>query len=281
MPVVPQYYTAPQPEPTPLVTSPSRRTQTQTPSEPNRYSSPPAVASIKASQIGDRLEPVVTFEEHSQLSEVPIFDSLQLRTLNEGGINSVGDLLDIDIERLPQHWGEAGLTRAAIDNMQSEVWLLTCVPALRPYDAHVLVACGIFEPDQLETSAAQTLLERVQRYLNANEAEHDFDESYQITINRIDDWHKGIAKTRNRWRNRRQNRNDRNRNTSQRQRGNGRVERNGSHQIESQSDGPRLSRYNDRDAVGNGHVSGSQRSFSRTTQRPERDHGESKFGSIG
>lgn len=169
---------------------------------------PQMVASIKANQIGDRLEYAVTFESHSPLSDVPIFDSIQLRTFHDQGILSIDDLLSVDIDRLPAHWAEAGLTASIVDNMQSEVWLLTCVPALRPYDAHVLVACGICEPDQLETSAAQNLLERVQRYLNANEAEHEFDDTYRITIGRINDWHRGIAKTRNRWRNgRRRDRN--------------------------------------------------------------------------
>ena len=277
-PVVRQYHAAPQHQSPPTAASSIDETQMRTPSEANAFRIQPNVASIKANQIGDRLEYAVTFEEHSQLSEIPIFDSLQLRTLNESGINSVADLLDVDAERLPQNWQEAGLTRTVIDNMQSEVWLLTCVPALRAYDAHVLVACGIFEPDQLETSAAQMLLERVQRYLNANEAEHEFDDSYRITINRINDWHNGIAKTRNRWRNRRQNRNsrDRNRNTSQRQHENGQSGRNGAHQIESQSHGPRLSRYSDRDAAvaRNGHTSGSRLSNSRNSQRPERRYDE-------
>ena len=166
----------------------------------------PKVASIKASQIGDRLEYAVTFEEHSQLSDIPIFDSIQLRTFNESGIHSVADLLNIDVNQLPREWAESGLSASVIENMQSEIWLLTCVPALRPYDAHVLVACGISEPDQLDTSAPQILSERVQRYLNANTAEHDFEKDYQITIGRINDWHKGIAKTRSRWRNGRSSR---------------------------------------------------------------------------
>ncbi len=189
---------------------------TPSPANSTRYLSPeigrfqtaaaPPVASIKANKIGDRLEYAVTLEDHSPLNTIEIFDSLQLRTLNDSGIFSVGDLLDIDPQQLPSDWGEAGLSRAVVANMQSEVWLLTCVPALRPYDAHVLVACGICEPDQLETSAAQMLLERVQRYLNANEADHEFNDSYRITINRINDWHQGIRRTRQRWRNGRQGR---------------------------------------------------------------------------
>lgn len=217
-------------------------------SQPSPVISPP-VASIKADQIGDRLEYAVTFEEHSLLSEIAIFDSLQLRTFNESGIHSVMDLLNVDTERFPSHWNEAGLTRSVIENMQSEVWLLTCVPALRPYDAHVLVACGIFEPDQLETSAAHTLLERVQRYLNAHQSEYEFDDSCQITLNRINDWHKGIAKTRQRWRNGRRGRNRRN---DQRRQTNGHakfdrdgVGRSNRSPGEAQSRGPRLSRHDD------------------------------------
>jgi predicted flap endonuclease-1-like 5' DNA nuclease/energy-coupling factor transporter ATP-binding protein EcfA2 len=178
--------------------------------EPTMEHSRPApsssVTSIKANQIGDRLQYAVAVEEHSPLDGLANFDSLQLRTLNESGIVSVADLLNVDLENLPLNWHEVGLTRTVIDTMQSEVWLLSCVPALRPHDAHVLVACGIFEPDQLETSAAQSLFERVQRYLSANENENEFDGAYRITLERINDWHKGIGKTRKRWRNRRSGR---------------------------------------------------------------------------
>lgn len=230
-----------------------------------RYQPAPAstVSSIKANQIGDRLEYAVTYEEHSSLAEIAIFDSLQLRTLNDSGIASVADLLNVDLDNLPQNWNETGLTRAVIDSMQSEIWLLSCVPALRPYDAHVLVACGISEPDQLETSAPQSLLERVQRYLNANENENEFDDSYRITLARINDWHKGIGKTRKRWRNRREGRAGRSQRKTERatqsrnaydNRDRDRNRDQGRSSVESQSRGPRLRRYqeNGSSSSGNG-----------------------------
>ncbi len=224
--------------------------------EVHRYQPAPssAVSSIKANQIGDRLVYAVTYEDHSALAEIPIFDALQLRTFHDSGIVSVADLLDVDLDDLPPNWHEAGLTRAVVDSMQSEIWLLSCVPALRPYDAHVLVACGIFEPDQLETSAPQFLLERVQRYLKAHENENDFDGSYRVTLERINDWHKGIGKTRKRWRNRRAGRNRR---MTQRDSQNRRFDRTSDRDrsreldrtaLESQTRGPRLRRYEENGA---------------------------------
>ncbi len=209
----------------------------------------PVVSSIKANQIGDRLVYAVTYEDHSALAEIPIFDALQLRTFNDSGIVSVADLLDVNLDDLPPNWHEVGLTRAVVDSMQAEIWLLSCVPALRPYDAHVLVACGIFEPDQLETSAPQFLLERVQRYLKAHENENDFDDSYRITLERIKDWHKGIGKTHKRWRNRRAGRNRR---MTERDSQNRRFDRTSNRDrsgeydrktVESQTRGPQLRRY--------------------------------------
>jgi|GEM_PF-2463981 len=244
-------------------------TPTYTPPQPQ------SVSSIKANQIGDRLEYAVTFEDHSALAEIGVFDSLQLRTLNDGGILSIADLLNVDLDDLPRDWSEAGLTRGVIDNMQSEIWLLTCVPALRPYDAHILVACGICEPDQLETSAAQSLLERVQRYLNANEAEHEFDDSYRITLARIGDWHTGIQKTRNRWRNGRQGRSQRttsrnfSKQRSDRDRDQDRMN------SESQSRGPRLRRYQE-----NGHSSSENNGSPARSQRSYEDRGRDRADSI-
>ena len=163
---------------------------------PRRYASP-SVTSIGADQIGDRLEQAVSFEEHSRLAEVPIFDALQLRTLEDAGILTVGDFLAFPLSSIPRQWIEIGLSEVAIENLQAEVWLLTCVPALRPSDAHVLVACGITEPEQLETSDAQVLFERIDRYVSAHENGTDVVD--KITRGRISDWHRGLSRTRDRW----------------------------------------------------------------------------------
>ena len=252
-----------------------------------RYQPAPlaTVSSIKANQIGDRLEYAVAYEDHSPLAEIAIFDALQLRTFSDSGVVSIADLLDVDVENLPPDWNEAGLTRVVVDSMQSEVWLLSCVPGLRPYDAHVLVACGIFEPDQLETSAPQFLLERVQRYLKANENENEFDDSYRITLARINDWHKGIGKTRHRWRNRRSGRNQRmtQRDSQRDSRGhrfNGDGDRERSRgsdrtSVDSQAYGPRLRRYQENGASSSNGLSehnGSSREYADRMVRRGRSY---------
>ena len=161
----------------------------------------PAVTSIGADQIGDRLEYAVSYDEKSRLSDIPVFDSTQLRALETSGVVSVAQFLAFDLSGIPRQWVEVGLNEGAIRNLQSEIWLLTCVPALRPSDAHVLVACGITEPHQLETSDAQVLFERIERYLNA----HDNGQAHieRISRSRISDWHRGLSRTRHRWQNQR------------------------------------------------------------------------------
>ncbi len=157
----------------------------------------PLVTSIGADQIGDRLEYAVSYDDQVRLSDVPIFDSVQLRTLETSGIVSVGDFLAFAVAGIPRQWVEVGLTESVVADLQSEIWLLTCVPALRPSDAHVLVACGISEPQQLETSDAQVLFERIERYLNA----HNNGQSnlQRVASARIADWHRGLSRTRHRW----------------------------------------------------------------------------------
>ncbi len=161
----------------------------------------PAVTSIGADQIGDRLEYAVSYDENARLWDIPVFDSTQLRALETSGVVSVAQFLAFDLSEIPRQWVDVGLNEAAVGNLQSEIWLLTCVPALRPTDAHVLVACGITEPQQLETSDAQVLYERIERYLNAHENGQTNIE--RISRSRISDWHRGLSRTRHRWQNRR------------------------------------------------------------------------------
>lgn len=162
----------------------------------------PSVTSIGADQIGDRLEYAVSYDENSRLSDIPVFDSTQLRTLETSGVLSVAQFLAFAGSEIPRQWVEVGLNEGTVGNLQAEIWLLTCVPALRPTDAHVLVACGITEPHQLETSDAQVLYERIERYQNAHENGQANLE--RISRSRISDWHRGLSRTRSRWQNRRQ-----------------------------------------------------------------------------
>ena len=155
------------------------------------------VTSIGADQIGDRLEYTISFDEHSRLSEVPVFDASQLRILETTNVVSVAQFLAFDATEVPRQWVEVGLNESMLTNLQSEIWLLTCVPALRASDARVLVACGITEPRQLETSDPQALHERIGRYLQAHE---NGQTNFQpITRARISDWHRGLSRTRQRW----------------------------------------------------------------------------------
>lgn len=162
----------------------------------------PTVTSIGADQIGDRLEYAVSYDENSRLSDIPVFDATQLRALETSGVVSVAHFLEFAVTEIPRQWVEVGLNEGTVGNLQSEIWLLTCVPALRPTDAHVLVACGITEPQQLETSDAQVLYERIERYQNAHENGQMTLE--RISRSRISDWHRGLSRTRDRWQNRRQ-----------------------------------------------------------------------------
>ena len=86
----------------------------------------PAVTSIGADQIGDRLEYAVSYDEKSRLSDIPVFDSTQLRALETSGVVSVAQFLAFDLSGIPRQWVEVGLNEGAIRNLQSEIWLLTC-----------------------------------------------------------------------------------------------------------------------------------------------------------
>ncbi len=134
-------------------------------------------------------------DETSKISELPL-DRQTCDALQEIGVAYVSDLLELDPGEVAEHeiWSQA-----EIDHWQSLAWLLICVPALDFEDADTLIALGINEPEQLESTHAQQLIDRLSRYLNTNDNRRARNpRSYsRATVNR---WYDSLGQTRSRWR---------------------------------------------------------------------------------
>jgi energy-coupling factor transporter ATP-binding protein EcfA2 len=117
------------------------------------------------SPVESHYQPLKTFSEATRLSADGIVNPADLGHLDRLGFVTLGDLLEIDPYRLPVGFAEAGMSSADIDRWQAQYWLLICTPGMTIDDAKVLYACGITEPEQLDTTNGQQLLERINRYL--------------------------------------------------------------------------------------------------------------------
>jgi hypothetical protein len=145
-------------------------------------------------------ESTPTVTEHTVLGDVDLMDHVHLRNLGLCGIHNIAGLLDLDPEALPDGLLSKGFTAAQIDRWQSQAWLLLCVPGLVPSESRLLVACGIVEPEQLDSTQTDQLLARINRYLISPDGQRMSYGAERFDRNRIQNWYSGLRATRQRWR---------------------------------------------------------------------------------
>ena len=182
----------------PLAASSFASPATPTPhtvSRPNRPAPPtPPTPRTVSRQLAP---PVVT--EETRLSEFSSVNADMAHGLASVGVTTVGQLLDLDPDQLPAPLVGLGVTADQIDRWQAQLWMLVCVPGMNLADARVLVASGIQEPEQLDTTPYDQLVSRVSRYLDSNNGSRDFP-NYQFDRTRVDRWYDALRSTRSNWR---------------------------------------------------------------------------------
>ena len=102
--------------------------------------------------------------ESSPIDQAPSVDAGSAERFRKIGVLCIRDLLHIDIDDAAQRLRHAGITAAMIRNWRAEAMLVCRVPRLRPYDARILVACGIDNPSQLAHLDADELRRRVEAF---------------------------------------------------------------------------------------------------------------------
>ena len=176
----------------PFPVSGQRQTAGQEIEAASPQSNQAAVSSVSVSMIGDRLGYVSSIDETTKLDRMGFFDTKQLRLFHDQGIESVGDLLVVDEDVV----GELNLHAEQLDRWQAQLWLLMHVPGLRTPDAKVLVACGITDPEHLDTSFPQQILERIERFFSTSEGRHFGVNRDSITLDRINGWYRSLDRAR-------------------------------------------------------------------------------------
>lgn len=153
------------------------------------------VTSIPVNSVGDRLDYVSSIDEATRLDKVGFFDPNQLRIFRDHGIDSVADLLELELAQ----GNTLGLHPDQIDRWQSQLWLLINLPGIRLNDARVLVACGVTDPKQLDTSHPQQILERIERFYSTSEGRRFAVDHDSISLERINGWYRSLDATRAGW----------------------------------------------------------------------------------
>jgi len=133
--------------------------------------------------------------EISPIEDAPSIDSATAERLRKIGVLVVGDLLQLEAEGAADRLRYAGITASMLRRWQAEA-LLTCrVTHLRPYDARILVACGITDPDHLARMDAEELRRRVAAFGSTNTGQTLLRSGTGYELSRVTNWIQS-AKTR-------------------------------------------------------------------------------------
>jgi predicted flap endonuclease-1-like 5' DNA nuclease len=126
--------------------------------------------------------------ESSPIQDAPSIDSATAERFRKIGVLLVRDLLRLDVAEAVDRLRYAGITAPMIRRWQAESLLACRIPRLRPYDARILVACGIKTPEQLAQVEAEELLRRVEHFATTSTGDVLLRAGNPYELSRLVEW---------------------------------------------------------------------------------------------
>jgi hypothetical protein len=122
------------------------------------------------------------------LEKLPWLTLPQKTALYSLGIKTVGCLLRADPKELAARMNGCDVSPQVLSNWQARLRLLCEVPGLKPYDASILVACGVTHPEQLADIAPEELYRLVSTFLATPEGSRLARSGTSEEIQRLTQW---------------------------------------------------------------------------------------------
>ncbi|MDA1051112.1 MAG: DUF4332 domain-containing protein [Planctomycetota bacterium] len=129
-----------------------------------------------------------TLSEHSPIEDAPAIDATNVARLRKIGVMRIGDLLRLSAKSAASELHECGITADQIVSWKAQTRLLCEVPRLRGYDARILVACGITEPEQLYRLSPAELRAIVKDMAASSNGQALLLSGTEFELSRIADW---------------------------------------------------------------------------------------------
>lgn len=126
--------------------------------------------------------------EHSPIDEAPSINEADAEQLRQIGVLRVGDLLRLSAGEIAEELQHLGVTQEMVQSWQVQAKLLCRVPNLRPYDARVLAACGVTQPDQLNRLSPGELRATVQKMVDSHKGQSVLLSGTEFELSRLTDW---------------------------------------------------------------------------------------------
>lgn len=138
--------------------------------------------------------------ETSPIQDAPSIDAATAERFRKIGVLLVRDLLQLEVTEAADRLRYAGITAPMIRRWQAES-LLTCrIPRLRPYDARILVACGIGTPQELAQLEAAELRRRVEHFAETSMGDVLMRAGNRYELSRLTEWIQAARRDRQRHR---------------------------------------------------------------------------------
>lgn len=160
-----------------------------------------ATTSVSAADVGDPFS-IVSITAETSMETVDLFDASQLRCLDDHDIFQVNDFLEIDPADTPADFATCYLSGESLSDLQAAIWLMMWVPGLSSASSQALVACGISDPSHLLTSNADSLYERLSRFLRSPDGRRFNSDRNAFTRATVSTWQNQLRSNR-RYRNQR------------------------------------------------------------------------------
>jgi hypothetical protein len=129
-----------------------------------------------------------TLSEHSPIEEAPVMDATNAARFRAIGVMRVGDLLRLSAKAAASELQEYGITAEQITSWKAQTRLVCEVPRLRSYDARILVACGITEPEQLYRLSPSELRAIVKDMAASSNGQTLLLSGTEFELSRVADW---------------------------------------------------------------------------------------------
>lgn len=126
--------------------------------------------------------------ESSPIEDAPSLSAAVTGHFRRLGIVNVGQFLDVSPTEAAIDLARMDVTEAQVRTWQAQAMLMCQVPDLRAYDARILVACDVADPEELRSISPRRLREMVQEFANSTAGQHLLLSGTEDELSRITDW---------------------------------------------------------------------------------------------
>lgn len=126
--------------------------------------------------------------EASLLEDAPSISPTLAEQFANIGVATVGQLLDLDPLEASRRLMHCGVTEEQMRTWQAQALLMCRVPHLRAYDARILVACDVTDPNELRAISPRRLREIVQRFAGSGHGRSLLMSGTEYELSRVTDW---------------------------------------------------------------------------------------------